>query len=378
MSRKPLLAEVVPSVVAELVEDEPQRLVRYQKRNLSPPLMDRPGDHEVEVVSEDPAVEKLRRLLPFSHARRTRATYDAEWKKFEAWCAERNYSALPAHQNTVAVYIAHLADTPTVDKWKNVTDPFGRKPRGIGVAVAAIAHMHASNDMLSPHSLSVVQQALQAVSNKRGMEPTKKTPLLQPHVAAMIDAQARGKNELIVLRNKAIILVQWSGAFRRSELVDVTVEHVEFCAEGMRVKIPKSKTDQQGRGKVKAIPFSRDETVCPVRALRAWLDKSEIRSGYIFIHIDRWGNMKQVLTDHAVAVLVKGASAGVPGLVQADVSGHSARSGFVTVAARKKKSLDKIMAQTGHTRVDTVMEYVQDAALFDDAAASGLLDGPEE
>jgi integrase len=169
-----------------------------------------------------------------------------------------------------------------------------------------------------------------------------------------------------------MLLVGWAGAFRREELVAITVEAITWCPEGVRIKLPRSKTDQRGQGRTKAIPKGTSLEACPVQALKAWLEASGIRAGYVFLHVDRWGHLRQKLTDHAVAVIWK-EYAGAAGLDEAQVSGHSARAGLVTEATRKKRPLHKIMAQTGHVKVDTVLGYARDEEAFEENAAEGLL-----
>lgn len=211
----------------------------------------------------------------------------------------------------------------------------------------------------------------------------QKAPLLANDVRALVatqvigapprDAEAgRRRRVRAEVRNRALFLLHFVGAFRRSEIAALTAEQVEFCEQGLRIRMRKSKTDQLGRKKrLKVLPFDGDQEICPVRALRAWLDESDIRSGPIFPRVDRWGNMGRRMTGHAVAAITKH-WAGVAGLDTRNISGHSPRVGFATVAARKRKPLDKIMDQMGHTTVTTLMGYVRDAEAFDDAAAAGL------
>jgi integrase len=334
-----------------------------------------PSLDDLEAVEVfQPLLDKAKVFLDSSRARSTRAAYAKEWAHFERWCEEhstaaRRLTALPAHPGTVALYLTHLATTPVRDRWGNTLDARGRRPRGIAVAVAAIAYEHTLAGRAGPHHHPDVKGILDGITRQRGLAAAQKSALLGEHLKVMVEAQPSRR---LCLRNRALFLLHWAGAFRRAELVGVTVEAITFCPEGMRVRLPRSKTDQQGKGIVKAIPLGREEITCPVRALQAWLDDAAIRTGYVFLHVDRWGNLKQVLTPHAVAVLVK-QWAPAAGLRHEDISGHSARAGLVTSAAKAGKRLDKIMAQTGHVKTDTVLEYIRDAEAFEGNAVDGLL-----
>jgi hypothetical protein len=182
------------------------------------------------------------------------------------------------------------------------------------------------NGRQSPHQHPDVRKILDGITRERGLGAVQKAPILAEHLRAMVKAQEGVANRLKALRNRALLLLLWTGAFRRAELVALTVESVEACPEGMRVKVQKSKTDQKGHGKVKPIPRGSSPDLCPVAALDAWVDEAGIRTGYLFLHVDRWGHLRQRLTGHAVACIVK-EFAEAAGLDPASVSGHSARAG---------------------------------------------------
>jgi site-specific recombinase XerD len=180
---------------------------------------------------------------------------------------------------------------------------------------------------------------------------------------------------LLGKRNRALLLLGFAGAFRRSELVGLNVADLEFCEDGVKVMLRKSKTDQQGAGMVKAIPFSAPAQAgyCPVRALRAWLEAAGITEGPIFRPTLRSGQvLPDALSGRAVARLVKDTAAAA-GLEPSKYSGHSLRAGLVTTAILAGKSDSTIMRQTGHKKVETLYRYRRDANLFKDNAAGGLL-----
>src|SRR5262245_57335119 len=173
------------------------------------------------------------------------------------------------------------------------------------------------------------------------------------------------------LRDRAILLLGFAGAFRRSELVGLDVTDLEFCTGGLRVSIRKSKTDQEGLG-VK-IAIARGSTACPVDAVSAWLKASAIIEGPLFRPVTRTQKISdRRLSARAVGQLVK-AYARRAGLKAADFSGHSLRSGFLTSAAAHGASIFKMMDVSRHKSVDTLWGYVRDAEMFRDHAGSGLL-----
>jgi len=200
-----------------------------------------------------------------------------------------------------------------------------------------------------------------------GAAPTKKAPATSDLIIAM---SGFGNGSLQAIHDRAILLLGFAGAFRRSELVGLNVDDLTEDADGLRIVIRRSKTDQEGKGFTKAI--IRGAVACLVAALRAWLTAAGIESGPVFRRV--WGPRvgSTRLLDRIVADIVKRA-AGRVGLDAASFAGHSLRSGFVTSAARRGASLFKLMDVTGHKSVDTLRGYVHDAELFRDHAGAGLL-----
>ena len=175
------------------------------------------------------------------------------------------------------------------------------------------------------------------------------------------------------LRDRALLLLGFSGAFRRSELVALQVRDLVFTKAGLEVIIRRSKVDQEGRGRKLGIPKSASARVCPVRAVRKWLDAAEIASGAVLRGVNRAGVVSRCgLTGRSVALIVKRAVASL-GLDPALYAGHSLRSGLVTSAAKAGKSEWSIMNTTGHKSSAMVKRYIRDASLFENNAADGLL-----
>ncbi|MCP5506414.1 MAG: site-specific integrase [Chlamydiales bacterium] len=160
----------------------------------------------------------------------------------------------------------------------------------------------------------------------------------------------------IELRDKAMILLGFAGAFRRSELVGIDVEHLAFDPNGVSIFIPKSKTDQQMEGRIVDIPFAAKEPYCPVRALQAWIRFSAIEEGAVFLQVHKGGNIvRQRLGDRSVALMLKRRCK--PFGFSDDIAGHSLRAGHVTSSIKNGTPETWIMRQTGHTSINTLRKY---------------------
>jgi integrase len=193
-----------------------------------------------------------------------------------------------------------------------------------------------------------------------GARSAKKAPILLAELRAMVAACDTGG--LQGKRDRALLLVGWAGAFRRSELVALDVGDLSFSG-GVKLTLRRSKTDQEGAGMVKVIPSIEELELDPVRALRAWIEAAGIRSGPVFRRVDRWGRVASGrLTGRAVAIVVK-RLAQQAGLDPRGFSGHSLRSGFTTAAASAGVESRDIMAQTGHRSEAVMRGYIQDAGL---------------
>ena len=193
-----------------------------------------------------------------------------------------------------------------------------------------------------------------------------------PAVAAkMLGMVATAPVDLAGLRDRALLLLGFAGAFRRSELVALDVADIEETEAGLRVTIQHSKTDQEGQGVTIAI--ARGDVACPVKALRGWLGAASIDAGPLFRPINKAGRVAQArLTDRSVANIVK-AYAERAGFDASTFSGHSLRSGFLTSAAAKGASIFKMIDVSRHKSVETLRGYVRDAEMFKDHAGAGLL-----
>jgi integrase len=315
-----------------------------------------------------PEFEHARRFADAATAPATRAAYAREWESFTAWCSSKLLTALPALPATLAAYISALAVGSTTRRDGRPRAP--RKAAGIDLALAAITAAHKAAGLDSPRDSAGVRAVRRGIRRELGTAPREAAPLLTPELRralAALPATLHGA------RDRALLLLGWSGAFRRSALVALDVADLVDAAEGLAVTIRRDKTDQEGRGRVVAIPFSSSAEVCPVRSVRAWLDAAGVSEGPIFRAVNRHGRVHVArLSDRAVALVVQRAAASI-GLDVATFAGHSLRAGFATSAARAGKADRDIMRQTGHRSRAMLDRYVRAARLWDDNAAAGLL-----
>jgi integrase len=188
----------------------------------------------------------------------------------------------------------------------------------------------------------------------------------------MVAVIQAGANELLAARDRALVLIGFAGAFRRSELVALDVEDVQVTGDGLVMMLRRSKTDQQGEGRKVGIPYGSTFDTCPVRAIKSWMDGSGITSGPLFRGVNRHGGLQdRRLTDQSVALVVK-RYAQAAGLDPANYAGHSLRAGLVTTAAIAGVSERAIMKQTGHKSTNMGRRYIRDASLFRENAAARI------
>jgi integrase len=213
-----------------------------------------------------------------------------------------------------------------------------------------------------------VRATVRGIRRSLGAAPSKKIPATAERVIGM--APLAG-TRLAAVRDRALLLIGFAGAFRRSELVALNADDIKETAEGLRVTVRRSKTDQEGHGQVIAIP--RGVIACPVAALNAWLEAAAITEGPVFRPIAKGGRIQATrLTDRRVADIVK-AHARRAGLDPKLFAGHSLRSGFLTSAAARGASIFKMADQSRHKGMDTLPGYVRDAEIFKRHAGDGLL-----
>ncbi|HEY1654358.1 MAG TPA: site-specific integrase [Candidatus Tumulicola sp.] len=236
--------------------------------------------------------------------------------------------------------------------------------------LVAIAFAHRERGLELPTTHEVVRRLLRGIARTIGSAQVRKSAVTLEALRAML--LAIRDDGLKAKRDRAIVLLGFSAALRRSELAALTIDDLRFCKEGLRVTIRRSKTDQTGEGAEIAVPLVANRSLCAVRAVRAWLDAAGLTAGPLF----RTFTLRREITDRAidgrdVANLVKALADRAR--IEGDFSGHSLRAGFVTSAARAKVSLDSIARTTRHRSLAVLMTYVRPAQAFDDVALTAVI-----
>lgn len=301
-------------------------------------------------------IEQAREYAEASQSPNTRRAYASDLRGFRAWCEWRHVEALPANSQTVVLYVTHLAGYA--------------KLATIRRHLAAIAHAHRKRGLESPVAHEIVRRVVRGVARTKGAAQARKTAITLDVLRAMLLA-IRG-NPLKAKRDRAILLLGFAGALRRSELAALNVEDLLWSREGLRIMIRRSKTDQIGEGSQIAIPFVAVVSLCAARALRQWLDAASITEGPIFRSFSLRSELSDCRIDgRDVATLVQALAA--RGHVEGNFGAHSLRAGFVTSAAKVKVSLDSIARTTRHKSLTVLMGYVRPAQAFDDVALTAIL-----
>ena len=307
-----------------------------------------------ELVALQRLAEETREHIENSKAANTRRAYKADWSDFTDWCQQHRRAPLPALPETVALYLTHCAR--------------GLKPSTIQRRIATISEAHRAAGHESPTKSALVRSAWQGIRREKGIAQQGKEPALIDHIRCMVDHLP--KDKLLSARDRALLLIGFSGAMRRSELVGLNVEDVEDTEDGLVVTIRRSKTDQYGSGRKIGIPFGSTPLTCPVRAFRAWIKETEITEGPLFRAVDRHGNLSKTrLSDQTVARVVKRALRAA-GKEAEKFAGHSLRAGLATQAALGGASERSIQEQTGHKSLIILRRYIRDGNLFRENAAA--------
>jgi site-specific recombinase XerD len=292
-----------------------------------------------------------------SRAASTWRAYESDWRIFCSWCQEVDLSALPAAPATVAMFLASQAAKTA--------------PSTLNRRLAAIRLIHLGARLPSPHDTVEVHEVMRGIRRLSTRRVVKKEAAVDEHIKKMVDTC--DEQTFQGLRDRALLLLGFAGAFRRSELVGLEVAHLQMREEGFVVLIVRSKTDQEADGQRVAIPRVPDSPYCPVQAVIDWLAAGEIEQGAIFRRVTKGNKLNpDRLTDQSVAHVIK-KLAGRAGLMASQYAGHSLRSGFLTSAAAKRASIFKMAAQSRHKSLDVLSGYVRAQEIFEDHAAEGLL-----
>lgn len=300
-------------------------------------------------------VDQLRAYARNSHAPNTLRAYGSDMHRFNAWCAARNLTALPAAPATVALYLAEGAAQ--------------LRPSTLGRLLVSIRHAHLAAGEADPTKTDPVPAVMRGVRRSKGTHQSGKAPILVPDLRRLV---AVLNDTLAGARDRAIMLVGFAGALRRSEIAGLDVVDLREVPEGLVLDIRRSKTDQEGQGRQIGIPFGMSPETCPVRAVHRWIRLSGVASGPLFRGVDRHGRLQeQRLSGSAIALVVK-RLARRAGLDPDRLAGHSLRAGLCTSAAAAGVGEREIMRQTGHRSLTVLRGYIREGTLFRANAAGAV------
>ena len=299
------------------------------------------------------AGEQARAYVEQARAANTLRGYRADWNHFMAWCSQHQRGPLPASPETVALYLTMLADT--------------HKCSTLQRRLSSISQAHQTAGHATPTQEALVRATWAGIRRVKGTSYEGKAPTLTADIRRMVDTLTQSPTGI---RDRALLLLGFAGAFRRSELVGLTRADINIASEGITVTLRRSKTDQEGHGRKIGIPYGSRPHTCPVRSLQAWLSVAEIEAGPLFRPINKHGHiLPRALSDRSVALIVQ-KTARAAGLDASQYAGHSLRAGLATSAAQAGVSERAIMQQTGHANVNMVRRYIREGSLFRENAAS--------
>ena len=285
--------------------------------------------------------------LKNSKSKNTLRAYQSDYNDFSLFCSKNGFQVMPTQPKILALYITHLASYSKYSTLKR--------------RLASISIIHKTKGHYIDTKHPIIVENLMGIKRTNGSNQKGKKPLLINDLKLLINAIDESKEKNIrKIRDKALVLIGFAGGFRRSELVDIEYEDIEFVEEGVKIFVKRSKTDQSGEGMTKAIPYFDNINFCPVKALNKWVVEAEIKEGKIFN-----------ISDKSVALIIK-KYANYAGLDSNRYAGHSLRSGFATSTAESGAEERNIMAMTGHKSTEMVRRYIKESNLFKNNALNKI------
>jgi len=297
--------------------------------------------------------------LKSSKAANTLRAYKSDFKDFGAFCAKHSFNSMPTEPKIVSLYLTHLSKSSKMSTLRR--------------RLVSISMVHKIKGHYLDTKHPVIIENLMGIKRLKGTIQKGKKPILINHLKSIINVINEQKfEEIKKARDKSIVLIGFGGGFRRTELVSLDHEDLEFVAEGLKITIKRSKTDQFGEGMTKGLPYFDNEVYCPVRNLKKWLELSKIKDGPIFRRFAKGLSItKNRLTDQTVVLLIKNYLS-LAGIDNSNFSGHSLRAGFATVAAESGADERSIMAMTGHKTTQMVRRYIREANIFKNNALNKI------
>ena len=298
--------------------------------------------------------------LQSSKANNTVRAYKSDFNDFDLFCIQNGFKSLPSEPKIVSLYLTYLSTRDIK------MSTLKRRLVSIGVI-----HKLKGHYLDSKHPLII--ENIMGIKRRKGSVQKGKKPILINTLKSIIDVIDQQKNKLIKkLRDRSIILIGFSGGFRRNEIVSLDYDDLDFVAEGLKISLKRSKTDQFGEGTIKALPYFNNIKYCPVLSLKKWIEISRINTGPLFRRFTKGSNLSENrLTDQTVALLIK-EYLKLAGIDSKNYSGHSLRSGFATTAAESGAEERSIMAMTGHKSTEMVRRYIKEANLFKNNALNKI------
>ena len=297
--------------------------------------------------------------LKSSKANNTLRAYKSDFRDFGAFCAKHGLDSLPTEPKIVSLYLTNLSKNSKMSTLKR--------------RLVSISMVHRLKGHYLDTKHPIIIENLMGIKRVKGSIQKGKKPILINHLKSIINVIDQQEiNEIKKSRDKTIVLVGFGGGFRRTELISINHEDLEFVPEGVKITLKRSKTDQFGEGMVKGLPYFSNELYCPVINLKKWLELSNIKSGPIFRRFVKGSVLtNNRLTDQSVVLIIKN-YLNLAGIENKNYSGHSLRSGFATVAAESGADERSIMAMTGHKTTQMVRRYIREANIFKNNALSKI------
>ena len=314
-----------------------------------------------DIITDIKALQEETLLnLKSSKANNTVRAYKSDFNDFGLFCAQNGFKSLPSDPKIVSLYLTYLS---TKDLKMSTLK---RRLVSIGVIHKLKGHY------LDTKHPSIIENIL-GIKRRKGSSQKSKKPLLISDLKKIINViDQQNKEEVRKFRDRSIILIGFSGGFRRNEIVSLDYDDLDFVQEGLKINLRRSKTDQFGEGFTKALPYFDNTQFCPVVSLKKWIEISKITSGPLFRRFSKGSKMTIYrLTDQTVALIIK-EYLELAGIDSKNYSGHSLRSGFATSAAESGVEERSIMAMTGHKSTEMVRRYIKEANLFKNNALNKI------
>ena len=314
-----------------------------------------------EIITDIKALQEETLLnLQNSKANNTVRAYKSDFNDFGLFCTQNGFKSLPSEPKVVSLYLTYLS---TKDAKMSTLK---RRLVSIGVIHRIKGHY------LDTKHPSIIENIM-GIKRRKGSIQKGKKPLLINNLKKLIDViDEKNNQDIKKLRDRSIILIGFSGGFRRNEIVSLDYNDLDFVEEGLKIQIRRSKTDQFGEGSVKALPYFDSSKYCPVISLKNWIEISKIESGPLFRRFVKGSKLSENrLTDQTVALLIK-EYLKLAGIDSKNYSGHSLRSGFATSAAESGAEERSIMTMTGHKSAEMVRRYIKEANLFKNNALNKI------